>query len=317
MAEISFTHARDHAVVAFIGELDWAASHEFVNTIETVVNTYFYSELELLIASPGGDTRALAYYLSSLQNWQQRGIRFRTRVISTAGSAGAFMVSLGDERIAEPGARLIYHNARAYNTNDLTAGATTELHSTLRRLDEGMIGLLAARALAAPADTQKLLFKSERSDRQVLERLHAGLKPRKSKQHLKRRRLVRAIARAIDRACRDGDVEILKALYRRLFETEAPISAKLARTLRLIDRIGSRTAEEFRVEGTPGLTIPEWRVLYPPKGEVPRAFLTPPYLGSGRDRGGEDPFLHAPRCRRAREDSSRALGRRSRHRSEA
>ena len=287
MAEISFTHARDHAVVAFIGELNWAASHELVNTIETVVNAYFYTEIELLVASPGGDTRAFGYYLSSMQNWQQQGIRIRTRVISTAASAGAFMVSLGDERIAEPGARLLYHHARACNTDDLTATAITDLHSLLRRLDDAMIGLLASRALECFADTPEVPQKAECSDRAVLERLVAGLKPRKGNKAPKRRQLARAIGCALDRACRDGDQTALKAIYQRLFETEAPISPKLALTLRLIDRIGSRTAPESHDEGTPGFTVPEWSVLYPPKGEVPREVLTRHTLVLGETGAGK------------------------------
>ena len=287
MATISFAHSRDHADVLFVGALDWEAAHELVSTLETVFDVYFYTQVELLVASPGGDTRALAYYLNAVRNWSQKGLRFRTRVISTAASAGAFMVSLGDERVAEPGARLIYHHARANNVNDLTASAITALHSNLRRLDDGMVGILAARALAATADTPNVPHKSERSDRQVLERLHAALKPGKRKSHPKRRQLARAIGHAVECACRDGDHDTIKAIYRCLFETEAPISAKLARTLRLIDRIGSRTAEDFRVEGTPGLTIPEWRVLYPPKGEVPRECLTRHTLVLGETGAGK------------------------------
>ena len=287
MAEISFVHARDHALVAFIGELDWAASHELVSTIETVVDTYFYSEVELLVASPGGDTRALAYYLTAFHDWQRRRVRFRTRVISTAGSAGAFMVSLGDERIAEPGARLIYHNARVTNTSDLTASATTALHSALRKVDEGMIGLIATRALNAPTASIKVSHKAERSDREVLERLHGFLTGSNGAHKLKRRRLARTVGCAVDRACRERDKEALMRIYRRLFEGEAPISARLARTLRLIDRIGSRTAEQFQVEGTPGLTIPEWRVLYPPAGEVPREVLTRHTLVLGETGAGK------------------------------
>ena len=287
MASISFVHARDHAVVLFVGALDWEAAHELVTTLETVFDHYFYRQVELLIASPGGDTRALAYYLDAVRNWSQKGLRFRTRVISTAASAGAFMVSLGDERVAEPGARLIYHHARAGNASDLTASAITELHSVLRRLDDAMIGILAVRALKSFADAPKVPHKSERSDREVLERLHAGLKPGKQKTWSKRRQLARAIGRAVERACRERDHDAIKAVYRRLFETEAPISAKLALTLRLIDRIGSRTAEESRVEGTPGLTIPQWRVLYPPKGEVPREFLTRHTLVLGETGAGK------------------------------
>ena len=120
---------------------------ELVTTLETVFDHYFYRQVELLIASPGGDTRALAYYLDAVGNWSRKGLRFRTRVVSTAASAGAFMVSLGDERVAEPGARLIYHHARVCNASDLTASAITELHSVLRRLDDAMIGILAVRAL--------------------------------------------------------------------------------------------------------------------------------------------------------------------------
>ena len=287
MANISFVHARDHADVLFVGTLDWEAAHELVTTLETVFDEYFYTQVELLIASPGGDTRALAYYLDAVRNWSNKGVRFRTRVISTAASAGAFMVSLGDERIAEPGARLVYHNARATNASELTASETTALHSALRELDEGMIALLVGRALAVPAAAAKVPHKAERSDREVLERLHAGLETGRKGTRSKRRRLARAVGRAVDRACRDGDAETLKSLYRRLFEIESPISARLARTLRLVDRIGSRTAESVRVEGTPGLTIPEWRVLYPPAGEVPREFLTRHTLVLGETGAGK------------------------------
>lgn len=287
MAEVSFVHARDHAMVAFIGELDWAASHELVSTIQTVVDCYFYSEVELLVASPGGDTRAFAYYLTALHDWCSRGVRFRTRVISTAASAGAVMVSLGDERVAEPGARLIYHNARATNASELNASATTALHSSLRKIDEGMIALLATRAINAPSASSKMPFKAERSDRRVLERLHGIVTENHLGPNVKRRRLVRTVGRAVDRACRDRDKDALMRIYRRLFEVESPISARLARTLRLIDRIGSRTAEQFQVEGTPGLTLPEWRVLYPPAGEVPREILTRHTLVLGETGAGK------------------------------
>ena len=260
---------------------------------------------------------ALAYYLNAVRNWSKKGVRFRTRVISTAASAGAFIVSLGDERVAEPGAKLIFHHARACNANDLTASAITELHSNLRRLDDSMLGILAARALAAPSNTPKVPFTAERSDREVLERLYAGLKPGTANKRLKRRKLARAIGRAVERACRDGDAETMKAIYWRLFKTEAPISAKLARTLRLIDRIGSRTAEDIRIEGTPGLTIPEWRVLYPPKGEIPREVLTRHVLVLGETGSGEDGLRHSPGRRGAREDASGAARWGAHHRPEA
>ena len=223
MASISFDHAHDHAVVLFVGELDWEASHQLVSTIETVAEHYFYTELELLIASPGGNSGAFQYYLNAFRDWQKHGIRFRTRVISTAASAAAVMVSLGDERVAEPGARLVYHHARARNADDITATATAELHAALRAVDERMIALIVDRVLADPLDAPAAPFEAERSDREVLERLHAGLQDRnRKKAPPKRRRLVRALGRAVHRAFRDADRQALEQIYRRLFEIEAP-----------------------------------------------------------------------------------------------
>ena len=285
MANISFAHAHGHAVVLFVGELDWDAAHELVSTLETVVDTYFYMDVELIVASTGGHVRAFDYYLGAVRNWQRKGVRFRTRVISTAASAGADMAALGDDRVAHPGARFLFHHARAHGGTDITANASAELQATLREIDERLIGHIVDRVLADPVDA--VPFEAERSDREVLERLYAGLDGRGRKKPLKRRRLARAIGRHVDRAFREGDREALRRVYRRLFEIETFISARLARTLRLIDRIGTREAEERHATGTPGLTIPEWRVLYPPKGEVPREFLTRHTLVLGETGAGK------------------------------
>ena len=199
MVSISFDHAQDHAVVLFAGELDWGASHELVSTIATVIDHYFYPELELIVASAGGNIRALRYYLGAFRHWPARGIRFLTRVISTAASAAAVMVSLGEERLTEPGARLVYHHARAHNADDITASATAELHAALRAVDERMIALIVDRVLADPLDAPEAPFEAERSDREVLERLHAGLKARDRKRApAKRRHLLRAVGRAVE-----------------------------------------------------------------------------------------------------------------------
>ena len=80
MANISFVHARDHAAVLFVGELDWEAAHELVSTIETVVDTYFYTQVELIIVSQGGNVRAFDHYLGAFRAWQRDGVHFRTRV---------------------------------------------------------------------------------------------------------------------------------------------------------------------------------------------------------------------------------------------
>ena len=200
-------------------------------------------------------------------------------------------MSLGDERVAEPGARLIYHNARATNASELTASETTALHSALRELDDGMIALLATRALNAPGDAPKVRHKSERSDRK---RPRAPARARHSspaspKMPSKRRRLARERSDGLSTArCRDGDQEALTALYRRLFEVEAPISARLALTLRLIDRIGSRTAESVPASRAPRVSpSPSGGVLFPPHGDVPRELLTRHTLVLGETGAGK------------------------------
>ena len=288
MATISFSHAHDHAVVLFAGELDWEASHELVSTIGTVIGQYFYTEVELIVASPGGETRAFQYYLGAIEAYRKEGVRFRTRVISSAASAAALMVSLGDERVAEPGAALLFHHARVPNTGEITAKAASTYRSALRKADERLIGYLVDRVLAVPPAGRDRAFESERSERRVLELLNDALRRGERKQTPgKRRRLARAVGRAVERARRDRDPEALRRIYRRLFEIETPISARLARTLGLIDRIGAAGPEPRPSSGVPGLVIPQWRALHPPAGEVPRESLTRHTLVLGETGSGK------------------------------
>ena len=130
MANISFVHETDHASVLFVGELDWEASHELVSTIETVVDHYFYTEVELLVASLGGDTRALAYYLNALWNWSKKGVRFRTRVISTAASAGAFMVLVNP--VSASCSSSSRHSITSGSTGSAGRGSTSHSQTSMR-----------------------------------------------------------------------------------------------------------------------------------------------------------------------------------------
>ena len=287
MANISFVHARDHAAVLFAGELDWEAAHTLVSTLETVIDRYFYRRVELVIASPGGLTQALEYYLGAVHHWQRQQVHFRTRVISSASSAAAVMVSLGDDRVAEPGAKLLYHHARAFPGAEVTASETAELQAALHAADQRLIGHLCDRVLAGTRGVHDVPCESERSDRGVLERLYATLRDGRETKPRKRRRLARAIGHALQRAANDADRETLARIYRRLFEVETPISAPLARTLRLIDRIGSRTGGAYASHGMPGLSVPEWHALYPPDGEVPREALTRHTLVLGETGSGK------------------------------
>ena len=288
MARISFTHEHDHAAVLLAGDLDWEASHELVGTIDTLVGQYFHTEVELIVASPGGETRAFQYYLGAVEDHRKQGVRFRTRVISSAASAAALMVSLGDERVAEPGARLLYHHARVPNAGEITARAASRYRSALRKADERLIGYLVERVLAGPPAGPDLAFECERDERHAVELLNDALSRRDRKPaRAKRRRLARVVGRAVERARRDRDPDALRRIYRRLFEIETPISARLARTLGLIDRIGSAGPERRRSSGAPGLVIPQWRALHRPAGEVAREALTRHTLVLGETGSGK------------------------------
>ena len=288
MARISFTHEHDHAAVFLVGELDWEASRELVGTIDTLVGQYFYTEVELIVVSQGGETRAFQYYLGAVEDHRKQGVRFRTRVVSSAASAAALMVSLGDDRVAEPGARLLYHHARVPNASEITARAASQYRSALRKADERLVGYLVDRVLTGPPTGPDLAFECERDERHVLELLNDALRRNDRKQPpTKRRRLVRRVGRAVERARRDRDPKTLRRVYRRLFEIETPISARLARTLGLIDRIGPAGEERRQSSGAPGLVIREWRALHPPAGEVSREALTRHTLALGETGSGK------------------------------
>ena len=85
--------------------------------------------------------------------------------------------------------------------------------------------------------------------------------------------------------------------YRALARVDRHITAELARTLRLIDRIDDDSdasdAPEPNTQAT-GLTIPEWRSLYPPSGAVPRAVLTRHVLALGETGSGKTASVIMP-----------------------
>ena len=58
------------------------------------------------------------------------------------------MLSLGDERIAESGASLLYHLFRMPSNDPVTAAAAALMFADLTRLDEQYVGRLVDRAMA-------------------------------------------------------------------------------------------------------------------------------------------------------------------------
>ena len=305
---VNYQHRADRAVVQFSGELTHEAAVELVDTLDTLVRVYFYSLIELIIASLGGASSALEHYLHALRRWRESGVRVRTRVVERAASAAALMLSLGDERIAEPGASLFYHLFRMPSNDPVTASAAALMFADLTRLDEQYVGRLVDRAMADADGAAMVSVDVEPSDCQVLRLLTADLPSGAKGRARTLRGLARELERAVRRALRANDRAVLAGLYRTLCRSELSISPAVARTLRLIDCVGTQAPESDSAPaaGPPGLTIPEWRSLYAPAGEVPRETLLRHTLALGDSGSGKTcsavlpvlrSFVEAPRGR--------------------
>ena len=294
---VTFHHRGDRGVVNFSGDLDFGSCLELAESIEVLVDAYHYDLVQIDVASPGGLLSAFDHFKLVLERYQARGVCFVTRVVSSAGSAAAVMVSLGDVRVAEPGARLLYHGARGLNEVPSTAEATAALHATLLRADDGLTSCLVERAIRGAPDSGPALAEAEPSDLRVLEPL-AG-KPRArggGSGDLKRRvrKLARRVGRRVEKAVQSQDHDALERLYRSLSACDAPISAKLARTLRLVDHVGLPEPEAAQASGPPGLAVPEWRSLYPPSGDVPLSLLARHTLALGETGSGKTASVILP-----------------------
>ena len=294
---VTYKSLHDHAVVLFSGDVDWASVCQLTDLVDTLVERHFHTRVELVIASPGGVVAALDHYLECTGRWRARGVRLRTRVVSHAFSAAAVMLSLGDERVAERGARLLYHPARVHDAGPITARESTEMHDALRRIDDATVTRLVARVLDGGASV-RVPYGAEPSDRRVLDALAADVAVRPGEKPPRRvGALARLVGRAVTRAVQAGDRERLATLYRRLAEPDRAISATLALTLRLVDRVGADEAAERRGGGDhPGLTVAQWRALYPPHGTVPRALLTRHTLVLGETGSGKSASAVLPVC---------------------
>ena len=305
----------DHAVVHFHDELSWAAVTDLVDVVDLMISGYFYRRIEIIIASPGGLTAVLDHYLTALQRWRAAGVWITTRVVSRAQSAAALVLSISDERIAEPSARLLYHHARSYTSEPLTASGTADLHDDLSRLEALHVDLLVDRAFAADPS---LVADSDPCDRRVLELLGPGVHSGGARRPRSARGALRLLAHTVQRAVRTRDRALLCTVYRALFALELPISGRLARTLRLVDRVlappavadfASRppaaSADPDPLSGRPGafsesvsgdgwLQIPQWRSLFPPHGDVPRALLGRHVLALGETGSGKSVSVVLP-----------------------
>ena len=295
----------DRATLFLTGEITRESAVELVDRIHKLHHTYFYPRIDLEVASPGGEAAALFYCVEALRDQRPSGLEINTRVQTMASSAAAVLVSLGDSRVASPRARLLYHTARLMGIdNEVTARTATTIGRAIGEIDVSIVELLADRARHGSrpgVGSGKARVKDfAETDWDVVAhlagrgRLESGGAPRGA--------LMKGLRQQVATALKAPESDELAALFNSLCALDCPISAFLARELRLIDSIGKPIGSPVRDDGgeavQPGLQVPEWRTIFPPVGHVPRATLCRHTLilgetGSGKTASGILPLVSA------------------------
>ena len=145
---ISVSYENHKAIVSFRCPVEPLSISDLVETLRNLINTFYYTRIELHIHSPGGSVSSLKYYVTAMLSWQDKGVKFTTRALSDVASASAVMLSLGDDRTASLQSELLYHHARLLHApTPLTADHAARIGRDLDRTDNYLISLLAHRAL--------------------------------------------------------------------------------------------------------------------------------------------------------------------------
>lgn len=140
--KVTVIYRPDHAVVRFSGDVNANRIFSLCDEIDTAINYYFYDRVRIEIDSPGGEAKALNYFINQLASWRKRGVVIETMALTSCCSAGAYMLSFGDvgHRWALPDSMLLYHNVRVSGGNAaLTVSRLDDLRWDLSVTDAGLI----------------------------------------------------------------------------------------------------------------------------------------------------------------------------------
>ena len=148
MADVSVVLKNNVAIVLLKEDISDTSMVDCIAKIDELVDEYYYDKVELRILSPGGQVSSMNYFLNHMEEWERKNVSLNTRALATSASAAAVILSLGHERRAQPGANLLYHNARqVLNTAQaITALEAKRLAADLGRPDKRIVDLLAKRA---------------------------------------------------------------------------------------------------------------------------------------------------------------------------
>ena len=293
------------ATLFLTGEITRELAVELVDRIHKLHNTYFYPQVDLEVASPGGEAAALFYCVEALCEGRPSGLKITTRVRTMASSAAAVLVSLGDRRVASPRARLLYHTARLMGIDsEITARTATTIGRAIGEIDASLVELLMEGARRGPrtvaASEKARVTDFAATDWDVV--AHLVGRGRQQGGRVRRGSLLKELRRQVAAALKAPESDELAALYTSLCVLDASISGFLAQELRLIDSIGEPAGSEpGDVDGEadrPTVRIPEWQTLFRPGGHVPRDVLCRHALilgetGSGKTASGILPLVSA------------------------
>ena len=302
---LNVDYGQDRATVAVTGEITDELAVELVDCIKKLRNDCFYPRVVLEVTSPGGFGVSLTHCLEAFRELRASGLKIDTRVRSSACSAAAMLVALGDRRTASATSRLVFHNGRVQAVNaSITADAAAQIGDSLHDGDAAFIGQIARWVHRSPHRSPRSgrarVKDFARSDWDVISRLsgNTGGRDKRVSRGTRLKALRARVAASLDEPNHDG----LAALYADLFLLDRPISAFLARELRLIDDVDVdgflHEAPVDDSDGQPGLHVPEWRSIFPPRGQVPRNLLCRHALilgetGSGKTASGILPVVSA------------------------
>ena len=301
---VNVKYRPDRAVVQVSGVIEEEMILPLVAVLKQLHFEFHYVHIEMEVSSPGGQVPALTYLVSTMDALRAKGVRFTTRALLNCASAAANLVSLGDYREASINSTFLYHQVRAIGETIVTVQSARQLLSDADEIDGEFSDRMARRARQSrPARPAPGIQDFSGSDWRTIVYLligtgAAGALPEGNGKKTNRRQLLAQLRRHVAACLKDDNDAPLARLYRKLFELDAPISAALALTLRLVDAI-PELAPRAKQSMAPAdyLTIPEWAPLHQ-HGQVPRSLLCRHTLvlgetGSGKTLSGVLPAVRA------------------------
>lgn len=143
---VSVRYDRDKLRVRLHGSIDNNSIFALCDEINLAVDYYHYQDVEIEIDSFGGVVSSLEYYLGHLKRWrEERRVRIATLGMTTAASAAAVILSMGDigQRRAYRSSRLLYHDTRFLSNNETwTKNRLEEAYKQLRETDDRLLSYL-------------------------------------------------------------------------------------------------------------------------------------------------------------------------------